>query len=243
MVRTRNLYDPASEKPYKLSRSKVDLFLNCRRCFYIDRRLGISQPGGYPFNLNIAVDHLLKKEFDHYRENQQPHPYLIENNIRAIPFQHPDLNIWRENFKGVTYIDPKSNFHLTGAVDDVWQSTDDGSLIVADYKATSKNGQVSIDADWQISYKRQMEFYQWLLRKNDFDVSDTGYFVYCNGIKSNDRFDNKLEFDVSLIPYTGSDSWVGETINNIFDTLEADIIPESSDSCDYCGYTNDLRTV
>ena len=30
--------------------------------------------------------------------------------------------------------------------------------------------------------KRQMEIYQWLLRKNGFKVSDTGYFVYANGI-------------------------------------------------------------
>jgi len=243
MVRKRNIYDPNSDKPYKLSRSKVDMFLNCRRCFYIDRRLGVSQPGGYPFNLNIAVDHLLKVEFDHYREIQEPHPYLTENSVKAIPFQHPDLNIWRENFKGVTYIDPITNFHLTGAVDDVWQSTEDNSLIIADYKATSKNGQVTIDADWQISYKRQMEFYQWLMRRNGFDVSDTGYFVYCNGIKAKDQFGKKLEFDVSLLSYTGNDSWVGGAISEIYETLQSDQIPAKSENCDYCSYLDDVDLV
>jgi len=40
---------------------------------------------------------------------------------------------------------------------------------------------VTLDAEWQDGYKRQMEIYQWLLRQNGLKVSDTGYFVYCNG--------------------------------------------------------------
>ena len=67
--RTKNLFDPNSKLPYKLSRSKIDDFINCSRCFYLDRRLGIAHPPGYPFNLNSAVDHLLKKEFDIHRGN------------------------------------------------------------------------------------------------------------------------------------------------------------------------------
>ena len=46
-----------------------------------------------------------------------------------------------------------------------------------------------LDADWQDGYKKQIEFYQWLLRGNGFKVSDTGYFVYCNGLKNKDVFD------------------------------------------------------
>lgn len=33
-IRSRNLYKPNQEKPFKLSRSKVDNFISCRRCFY-----------------------------------------------------------------------------------------------------------------------------------------------------------------------------------------------------------------
>ena len=72
--RTRNLYQPGDAKPFRLSRSKLELFMNCQRCFYLDRRLGIGQPPRFPFNLNSAVDFLLKKEFDDYRARQAPHP-------------------------------------------------------------------------------------------------------------------------------------------------------------------------
>ena len=187
-------YIPGKEDYYKLSRSKVDYFLNCPRCFYMDRRLGIGQPPGFPFNLNSAVDSLLKNEFDYYRKIKKPHPYIERLGLNAIPFEHEKLDKWRHNFSGVIYQHQKLNLHLFGAVDDIWINLDSGELIVVDYKATSKNSEINLDADWQIGYKRQMEFYQYLLRNNGFKVSDTGYFVYCNGIRQRDRFDEKLEF-------------------------------------------------
>ena len=95
--RTRNLYDPRSDKPFKISRSKIDLFIECARCFYMDRRLGVGRPPGFPFNLNNAVDHLLKIEFDKYRFSRQPHPLMIENNIDAIPYTNENLDKWRSS--------------------------------------------------------------------------------------------------------------------------------------------------
>ena len=65
--RSRNLYDPKSKMPFKISRSKIDRFVECPRCFYIDRRLGTDRPPGFPFNINSAVDTLLKTEFDTHR--------------------------------------------------------------------------------------------------------------------------------------------------------------------------------
>ena len=65
--RIKNLYESNGLVPFKLSRSKIDLFLDCPRCFYLDRKLGVGRPPGFPFSLNSAVDHLLKKEFDIHR--------------------------------------------------------------------------------------------------------------------------------------------------------------------------------
>lgn len=238
----RGKYDKTNPDSYKVSRTAIESFVNCPRCFYLDRRLKIEQPAGAPFTLNTAVDALLKKEFDVHRANGTPHPIMVENHIDALPFQHELMDEWRNNFKGVSYVHAKTNFHVYGAVDDIWVNKE-GELIVVDYKATSKNDEVNLDADWQMGYKRQIEVYQWLLRKNGFNVSDIGYFVYCNGKKDNDRFDNILEFDIKLLPYTGNDNWIERTLMKMKETLESEAIPEFTASCDFCEYQQKINTL
>ena len=102
--RTRNIYNPKDGKPFKLSRSKIDRFIECPRCFYIDRRLGVDRPPGFPFNLNSAVDTLLKNEFDAIRIKNAQHPFLSKQGVDAKPAQHEQLDKWRENFVGVQYL-------------------------------------------------------------------------------------------------------------------------------------------
>lgn len=239
--RTRNIYDPKSKEPFKLSRSKIENFTACKKCFYLDRRLGIGEPPGYPFNLNTAVDTLLKKEFDIHRTKGVSHPLMKAYGLNAVPFSHEMIDEWRENFKGVQYLHNPTNFIITGAVDDLWQD-ENGEIIVADYKATSKTSQVTLDADWQDGYKRQMEIYQWLLRHNGLKVSNTGYFVYCNGKTDREAFDGKLEFDIDLLPYTGDDSWVEGTLSEIKACLDGEM-PEPDPECDLCNYRKAVSEV
>jgi len=221
---------------WRLSRSKIDLFKNCPKCFYIDNKLGTARPPGYPFNLNSAVDHLLKKEFDIHRKEQTPHPLMEEYGIEAVPFKHEDIDEWRDNFKGVVTKHKDSGLTVSGAIDDVWVNPDTNELYVVDYKATSKDKEVDLDADWQDGYKRQMEVYQWLLRQNGFNVSNIGYFVYANGKRDAKSFDNKLEFNTKIISYEGNDSWVEDSLVDIKKTLEGSVVPESSEDCEYCAY-------
>ncbi len=240
--RSKNIFAPSAKTPFKLSRSKIELFSNCPRCFYLDRRLGIDRPPGFPFNLNSAVDALLKKEFDLHRAKKTIHPLMKAYGLDLIPLAHDSLNEWRENFKGVQFLHPATNLLVTGAVDDLWTDSH-GVFYVVDYKATSKDSEVNIDSDWQISYKRQMEIYQWLLRQNKFEVSSTGYFVYCNGRTDKKAFDGKLEFDVKIIPYTGSDAWVESAIISAHQCLMSSEIPNQSPDCDYCNYVKALGTL
>jgi RecB family exonuclease len=239
--RVRNLFLPGREKPFKLSRTKIQDFLDCPRCFYLDRRCGTDQPDGAPFRLNTAVDTLLKKEFDKYRCEKKPHPLMTEHGIDAIPFDHTDLDIWRANFQGVQYHHEPTNLIITGAIDDLWINPA-GELMVADYKATSSTKEIQLDdSDYKNKLKKQIEVYQWLLRRNGFQVSNTGYFVYCNGDDSKDAFEGKLEFSISVIPYVGDDSWIEPALAGISKCLESDEFPGSGISCDFCKYRIAVR--
>lgn len=232
-------YEPGQKTPFKLSRSKIELFMQCPRCFWLDVRLKIKRPDGPPFQINKAIDELLKKEFDSYRLKKEPHPLMVDNDIKAVPMQHTDLDKWRHNFTGVTTLHEPTNLHLFGAIDDIW-TNDEGEVIVVDYKATAKQSDVSLDADWQITYKRQMEIYQWLLRQNGFPVSNTGYFVYTNGRLDLDGFYDRVEFRTKIIPYTGDDSWVEPTILKMKECMDGEM-PEVGTAvmggeCEYCSY-------
>lgn len=234
-TRKKNFFKPSSTTPFDLSRSKIDLFFKCQRCLYLDRRLGVAPMRGFPFNLNEAVDLLLKKECDIYRAKQESHPIAISAGLALIPMQHANLERWRNPFEGVRYHHEASNFVIFGGIDDVW-CDENGTVTVVDYKATSKDGEVTIDAEWQQSYKRQLEIYQWLFRNNGFTVSNTGYFIYANGDRSQKEFKNTLHFKTSLIPYNGSDDWIEETLTSIRTVLTSDSIPPQGKYCECCTY-------
>jgi hypothetical protein len=222
---------------WRLSRSKIDFFIECPRCFYIDNKLGTKRPSMPSFNLNIAVDELFKKEFDAHRTAGTPHPIMTEYKIDAVPFKHKDLNLWRDPFVGLEYHDPATGLLVSGGVDDIWQHAD-GSLIIVDYKATSKEGKITSLADsaWEAQYERQIGVYQWLLGKMGFTVNQTGYFVYANALKTPERFDNTLQFETTLIPCIGDTTWVEGTLEKIKSCLMSDTYPESGQLCEYCPY-------
>lgn len=213
--------------------------MQCQRCFWLDVRLKLTRPNSPPFNINKAIDELLKKEFDTYRFKKEAHPLMVEFGVEAIPFAHENLNTWRENFVGVQALHEPTNLLIFGAVDDVWVNQA-GELIVVDYKATAKTSEVSIDSDWQISYKRQMEIYQWLLRQNGFKVQDTAYFVYTNGRLDLDGFHNRVEFQTKIIPYWGKGDWIEPTLKKMKQVMEGDMPPVGKAAmggdCDFCTY-------
>ena len=219
----------------KISRTGIENFTRCKRCFWLDAVKKIAAPFGPPFTLNLAVDHLLKNEFNHYRNLQIVPPILQAANINLIPFQHPSLNDWRENFIGVRTHHHATGLDITGAVDDIWVDSNK-VLYVVDYKSTSKEGYVSIETGWGVSYKRQVEVYQWLLRENGFEVSNTAYFVYTNGIKGDGHFNDRLNFTTKLIPYEGNDAWIEPVLLEINELLRSQVPPVATKDCKLCEY-------
>ncbi len=239
--RRTNLYKPSQKEPFNVSRSKIALFLECPQCFWLDRKLGISRPDMPGWSLNLAVDHLLKNEFDVLREQQKPHRLMMFHRIEAVPFSHPDLHIWRDDHNhklGANVLHRETNLNICGIVDDIWQNTKNQQLHIVDYKSTSTDYPISLDSKYKEGYKRQMEVYQWIFTKLGFDVSKTGYFLFANATKNRDGFHGKLEFDNSIIPYDGDTSWIEPIIVDIKKCLDSEEIVPAGKDCQYCAYRN-----
>ena len=250
--RKKKLYTPLQNEPFSISRSKIQLFMECPRCFYLDRseKYRKSRPSGPMSYIPTAIDILLKNDFDKCRSDQKVHPYLIENNLKLVPYKHQDIDVWRNNRKGITYHDQNTNLLISGAIDDCWYDTQSKKIFLADYKTTTekidkKTGN-SIDPDlnekgapYKYWYKKQIEIYSWIFKKNGFDLSNTAYFLFCSALyKSVVSFSNKLEFRVNIVSYDLDDTWVDNTLVNLKKVLDTDELPEKNSNCDYCNYSS-----
>jgi len=244
-LRTRKgtIYQKGTNEVFKISRSKFSNFVDCQRCFYLERVKGLKDPSMPGWALNTTVDELLKKEFDHYRKLQKPHPFIIKNKLNYIPFQHEQIDHWRKALTGgISFTDPNTNLEIHGGVDDIWFNPKNQELIVVDYKAQSKDEVVEtesyLDNKYHQGYKIQMDVYVYILRQMKFKVSDTSYFLVCNGLKTPDKFDAKLHFDLTLVPYKTNVSWIKDKIIEMKKVLESKDVPEINKFCEKCMYLN-----
>ena len=222
----------------KISRTSVEKYINCKRCCVLEVKYKI-RPRSLPFTLNIGIDNLCKNEFDHYRKKQKPHPLFEKHNIDAVPFKHPDIDVWRNNFQGIRFISEVHQYNFGGAIDDVWEKPN-GQLIISDVKTTSKN-----EFDWEDTYnkydyakgyQRQLEMYQWLFKMNGYDVAPEAYIIYYNGKKNEPFFDKKLEFDEHVIKLDCSTDWVEEKVIATANLIRSDEFPKPSSRCENCNY-------
>jgi hypothetical protein len=235
----------AKKKPYvqnqdevfAISRSKIENFVQCPRCFVLDRRHKVAVPSGPSFTINTAVDSLLKKEFDVHRAAGTVHPVLQQLGVDLVPFKDPKIDEWRENFKGVRFFHEPTNLEVFGAVDDLWVDSN-GVITVVDYKATGRPEAVTSlpEGGFNDSYRRQLEIYQWLLRKNGFEVSDTAYWLYTTATQKQDGFNNALQFESHLVSHQGDTNWIGVTLDSIYRNLNEPEVAGPSDDCDLCRY-------
>lgn len=233
------LFNPRSKKPFRVSRTKIELFLRCPRCFYLNQRLGIKIPGGPPFGLNIRIDDLLKKDADRLREKQLPNPRAQKCGINAVPFDHSDIKKWLDVFNntGLEYLHAPTNLLVFGAPDDIWV-IDNIELSVVDAKATHSNKTLEESYFWEEN-KRQVELYSWLLARQGLysPVSNTSYFVRINTRKDQNSFDgNHLDFEDKVIPYTGNNAWVEPTLIALKTCLMQNELPSPNKKCSHCKY-------
>ena len=254
MARHRGVYSSSNTEPYELSRSRVENFVRCPACFYLRQVNGVNFPSIPGFNINEATDILLKRDFDRYRGAAETHPFLAGNGHgHLVPFAHSDFEMWTQSLHfgaegRMNTIHQDTNLKIGGGLDDVWLNRDTGQVHIVDYKSTSQKSQgkrISLDDPWKASYKRQMDLYVWVMRRKGFDVSDTGYFLYCDGDRFSDydflgREDAYMRFEMSLIPYDVDRHWIEPTLSAIRVCLDSESPPLHSPQCEYGAFLDQV---
>ena len=271
--RHRGKFDPDNPNPYELSRSRVENFLKCKACFWLEQIQKVKPPEMPSFTINTTTDILLKRDSDSVR-GKSTLPIWKEAGLgHMIPFDHEDLEKWTNslqyglNDSYFNTIHKETNIKLGGGIDDVFLNTQTDQIHLVDYKSQAQGTRSpdkyevkpsSIDDPWKIGYKRQMDMYVWIARQKGFNVSNTGYFVYVDAQHKDieGMLDEKnpsiawLKFNAVIIPYEADPSWVEPTLFEIKDFLmNQSSIPshtpkgDNFTGCDIGRYANEMIDV
>ncbi len=238
----KKIYIKNNLESFPLNRTNIDLFKDCKRCFYISLVKGIRRPHGPPLAINNAVNQLFKKEFDIYRKDKKIHPEIRKLGKNIIPIFHPDLESWRNGYNGIRFLHKKSNFELIANINDLWFDLDSREYVVADYKSSAKKDKITHEVIWE-GYWRQLSFFKYLLEKKNLNVSHFGYLVFANARKELDSLDGKLLFNTSIFSKKLDLNWIEDLISEIFYTLQEDYAPTPQSNCKYCKYLELTRNI
>jgi hypothetical protein len=215
-----------------------------------------STPG---WTLNTLTDTLLKKEFDECRAKQEPHRIMITNNLsHLVPYASEIIKDkkgndkllieeWRDSLHyGIKHRFKDTNIILQGGVDDVWFNTKTKELVIADYKSQHKkeiSQETYFNDPYKEGYKRQLDYYAYILKGMGFKVSSDAYFYICNAKEIDEGFHGKMLFDEVLIHYKIRTDYLETEIQKMIDAMNSENIPSSHDSCENCAYARQRSVI
>ena len=228
---------PSAKDQVTLSRSQLDLFTECPRCFWLRNRHDVKQPASLPFALNSAIDGLLKVEFDTFRAARKLPPILAEHGVKAKLFEDTEkLTEWRNNFRGLRWKDPKTGHTLFGAVDDILEFPDD-SLAVVDYKSSGAK-----EATLYPSYQLQMDVYTYLLQRLGYRTAPKAYLAFFIAEKDQ-GFNGQLPFRAQVLEVTPEPDRVHDLFKQAVALAQSQDEPEPGVECDLCRWYGETTRV
>ena len=215
----------------EISRTKVELYLECSRCFWLDVRYGIRRPRlNLAGNIGSKYDSLIKKYFDECRKKGETPKEIRELDTDLCLFPYSKLiDRWRN---GIGYRYPNSTITFYGEIDDLLIKRD--QLVPLDIKTT-------ISRDFQIpeAYKRQLEFYGYLLKRNGYSLSDFGV-LYVIRIDTDGDFQKIKEGkalievrEARIVENLNYENW-DKILEDLINVYNSEKEPDPAENCEFC---------
>ena len=207
-------------KVYVLSPTKLNLFSECRKCFWLEQNKGIKRPAGLFPSLPRGIDSVLKKYFDSYRKQGMVPPELEGTGLRLFSDQ-ATLDNWRSMFKGLRWKDEAGNV-FRGNPDDVLEGS---KSMAVDYKTRGS----SLKGNSCPYYQLQMDSYTFLLMKNGLSVEDYAYLLFYYPVKVIGK--GEFVFDSQLVKINVDPNHAEQVFREAIKCLKE---PIPNNCCDYC---------
>ena len=219
---------------FKLSPSTLNVFLECQRCFWMDKVKGIKRPRGIFPSLPGGMDRVIKVHFDSFRAKNALPPELSGNNFNGIKLfgDQAQLELWRSWRTGLVYRDTDGSI-LSGALDDLLVK--DGQYIPFDYKT---KGSVTTEEDAVKYYQNQLDCYTLLLQENQMPTAGYGYLLYYSPKSVGEQGAAIFELQAIKIPtdYERARATFRKAV-----TLLKGSLPEMNGQCEYCSWLSKFK--
>jgi hypothetical protein len=213
---------------YKLSNSTINLMIDCKRCFWLDKHKVWSRPAG-PFpSLPSGMDAILKRHFDGFRDIHKLPPELkkkLKEGQYRLFEDKALLEEWRNWRKGLQWEDRKGNM-LTGAVDNILVKGK--KLVILDYKTRG----FDLKDDTHEHYQSQLDIYCFLLEKNGYTTENHGFLLFY--VPKRVEKNGAVIFETTLKKMKIDKSNALRLFNSAIRLLEGSC-PKTSE-CDWCRY-------
>lgn len=217
----------------ELSPSKLSVYVECPRCFWLMMKENLRRPQG-PFpSLPGGMDKLIKKYFDGFRR-QGEMPPEIKGKVRGSLIENQELlDKWRNWRTGLKYKDKSSGVILSGALDECF--VDGDIYIPVDYKTRG----YKLKEDTVGYFQNQIDCYALLLEKNGYKTNSTAYLVYYIPRKVSPN--GAVTFNIEVIKLKTETNRALKIIRDASQVLTGEIPPPGKE-CEFCSYiTENLK--
>ena len=220
----------------KLSPSALNLFLECPRCFWLERVKNVKRPRGIFPSLPGGMDRAIKIYFDGFRAKD-----ALPSELQGSDFEgtrlfsnQAKLELWRSWKTGLVYRDAENeNASLSGALDDLLVKGD--HYIPFDYKT---KGSVTTEADAVKYYRNQLDCYALLLDANQMPSAGHAFLLYYSPKSVGER--GAVLFELQAIKIATDIERARETFQRAVALLKSEM-PVSGPSCEYCQWLSRFR--
>ena len=217
--------------PTRLSFTRLSLYQECPRCFYLEVRRGMKRPQGIFPTIASGLDRVSKNYLDGVRAGRLNPPAVLKSYWRDWK-PYPDqaqIDEWRDWRKGLRYRDQKNGVELVGMIDDCLVSRGKTEVLMPiDFKSRGFPPKPNTST----FYELQLDMYALLLRQMNKKVGDRGLLIFLwpesmrEGCKELTLRSETVELKTD---YRRAENAVAEATR----VLRAGM-PSSSKNCEFC---------
>lgn len=221
--------------PIKLSPSTLNLFLDCPRCFWLDKVKNIKRPRGIFPSLPGGMDRVIKAHFDTFRASKSLPSELSGSDFEGVALFGDQMKLeqWRNWRTGLVYHDSPEVL-LSGALDDLLVK--DGQFIPFDYKT---KGSVTTREDAVKYYQNQLDCYTLLLHENKMPAAGFAFLLYYSPKKVSEQ--GAVLFELQAIKIPTDPERARATLRNAAALLKG-ALPRENGFCEYCCWIGKFET-